>query len=58
MRTLTLAAGLLTATLLLPAAQAVAHASPAGAEQPRAGTVKPRSDHWEERVVALTNARR
>jgi uncharacterized protein YkwD len=55
----TLVAGLLAAGLLLPTAGAVAHASGAAPETtPRAATVKPRSDHWEKRVLALTNARR
>ena len=62
MRTVTLTAGLLTAALLLPAAQATAESrarpSPAGDHWPRTATVKPRSDRWEERVVALTNTRR
>ena len=60
MRTSTLAAGLLTAALVLPTAQAVAH--PGGASTPasadRSGTVTPRSDTWEAKVVRLTNARR
>jgi uncharacterized protein YkwD len=63
MRRPLLAAGLLTTALALPAATAAAHtaatdsraASPADS---RAATVEPRSDRWERRVVALTNARR
>ena len=62
MRTQTLAAGLLAAALILPSAHAAAHASPRpGVEQPRserAGTVKPRSNAWETKVLKLTNARR
>lgn len=54
----TLAAGLLAAALALPAAQAVAHASTATGAPTRAGTVKPRSDAWEAKVLKLTNARR
>jgi uncharacterized protein YkwD len=52
MRTPTLAAALLTATLVLPAA---AHASNA---PERAAKVHPRAHAWEAKVVALTNARR
>ncbi|HEX3224389.1 MAG TPA: CAP domain-containing protein [Nocardioides sp.] len=60
MRRPLLAAGLLTTALALPTASAVAHPSPASGRAPEAkvATVKPRSDHWEKRVVALTNARR
>ncbi len=54
----TLAAGLLAAALALPAAQAVAHASTTTRAPTRAGTVKPRSDAWEAKVLKLTNARR
>ena len=60
----TVAAGLLSAALVLPAAQAVAHTAPASASHPapraasRAAQVKPRSNAWEAKVVQLTNARR
>jgi uncharacterized protein YkwD len=54
-----LAAGLLTATLVLPATQAVADASATTSQAAqRASRVTPRSDAWEARVIALTNARR
>jgi uncharacterized protein YkwD len=59
MRTVSLAAGLLAATLLVPAAQAVAHTAPSASPAPsRAAEVTPRSDAWEAKVLALTNARR
>ena len=60
MRHSTLAAGLLTAALVLPAAEAAAHpAPPAPAERAsRAASVTPRSNAWEAKVVRLTNARR
>jgi uncharacterized protein YkwD len=60
MRTSIIAAGLLTAALVLPAAQAVARPSAPSAAEPRsrAAKVTPRSDRWEARVVTLTNARR
>ncbi len=60
MRHSILAAGLLTAALVLPAAQAVAHqASPSAAEpDARAAGATPRSNAWEAKVVKLTNARR
>jgi uncharacterized protein YkwD len=54
-----LAAGLLAAALLLPAAQAVAHTSTTDERgAARGSTVTPRSDAWEARVIELTNARR
>jgi uncharacterized protein YkwD len=55
MRTMTLWAALAAAVLALPvsASAAVQDGGPA-----RAATVTPRSDRWEERVVALTNQRR
>lgn len=57
MRTLSLVAALAVAALALPVP---AHATPAVERGvvPRAGHVSPRSDHWEKRVVELTNARR
>jgi uncharacterized protein YkwD len=61
MRTQTLAAAVLAAALVLPAAQAVAHTAspdPAVASSDRAAKVKPRSDKWETKVLKLTNARR
>jgi uncharacterized protein YkwD len=63
MRTQTLAVAALAATLVLPAAQAVAEPSPVALASPtsstdRAGTVKPRSDKFEAKVIKLTNARR
>src|SRR4051812_9019523 len=60
MRTSILATGLLTAALVLPAAQAAAHPSAPSAAEPRtrAAEVTPRSDSWEAKVVRLTNARR
>lgn len=61
MRIQTLAAAALTAALVLPAAQAVAHTAnpdPAAASSDRAAEVKPRSDKWEAKVLKLTNARR
>ena len=58
MRTPLLAAGLLAATLVLPAAQAVARPAGPSYDEPRAASVTPRSDRWESRVLALTNARR
>ena len=52
-------AALAAAALALPVS---AHAAVSEAASPpaleRAATVKPRSDHWEARVVALTNQRR
>jgi uncharacterized protein YkwD len=60
MPTSILAAGLLTAALVLPAAQAVAHQAAPTAPEPeaRAASVTPRSNAWEAKVVKLTNARR
>ena len=60
MHTKTLAAAVLAAALVLPAAQAVAHDAPdsAAPSSDRAATVKPRSDKWEAKVLKLTNARR
>ena len=59
MRTTTLWAALATAVLALPvSAQAADPAADHAPAHPRAATVKPRSDHWEARVVALTNLRR
>ncbi len=60
MRTTTLAAGLITAALVLPTAQAVAHTAPRSSADPapRSAQVKPRSNAWEAKVVQLTNARR
>jgi|tagenome__1003787_1003787.scaffolds.fasta_scaffold20932729_2 uncharacterized protein YkwD len=60
MRTQPLAVALVAAALLLPTAQAVAQSSssssPARAEQ--RGTVRPRADRFEAKVIRLTNARR
>ena len=64
MRIHSLASAAIAATLLLPTAQAVARtgvpsapaSSPAGAEQ--RGTVRPRADRFEAKVIRLTNARR
>jgi uncharacterized protein YkwD len=59
-----LAACLLTAALVLPASvpglSGAAGAAPRAARtgETRTGTVHPRSDRWEARVLALTNARR
>jgi len=58
MRLQTLAAGVLAAALVLPAAQTVAHASTASDAPTRAATVKPRSNAWEKQVLKLTNDRR
>jgi uncharacterized protein YkwD len=62
MRTQTLAAGVLAAALVLPAAHAAAHASTLGSNQTdradRGASVKPRSNAWEAKVLNLTNARR
>jgi uncharacterized protein YkwD len=64
MRSPNLAVGLLAAALVLPAAQAAAHAPPTPRPGPeasradRAATVQPRSDRWEAKVLKLTNARR
>jgi uncharacterized protein YkwD len=61
MRTQILAAGLLAAALVLPAAQATAHQAPTSARADRvdrATKVKPRSDAWETQVLKLTNAHR
>jgi len=60
MRFSLLVAATLTATLALPVAGSVAHAAPDGDRptEARAGHVRPRSEAWEARVVALTNARR
>ena len=60
MRTTTLWAALAAAALALPVSAQAAQHGPTQHEpaQPRAATVKPRSDHWEARVVALTNLRR
>lgn len=56
MRTLPLWAALAAVALALPvSARAATHEH---AQVARAATVKPRSDHWEARVVALTNQRR
>jgi uncharacterized protein YkwD len=55
MRTTTLWAALATALLALPVS---AHAADHQPTHSRAATVRPRSDHWEARVVALTNQRR
>jgi uncharacterized protein YkwD len=56
MRTTTLWAALATAVLALPVS---AHAAVDEPAHPRATAgVKPRSDAWEARVVALTNQRR
>jgi uncharacterized protein YkwD len=49
----------MAATLVLPAAAAEAsHAQEPNRTSPRAGTVHPRSDAWEAKVLRLTNARR
>jgi uncharacterized protein YkwD len=61
MRTQTLAAGVLAAALVLPAAHAAAHSTTAtqrADRTDRATTVKPRSDAWEAKVLKLTNKRR
>jgi uncharacterized protein YkwD len=57
MRILSLGAALATVALALPV---TAHATTPAAHDPvpRAAGVTPRSDHWEARVVALTNRRR
>jgi uncharacterized protein YkwD len=56
MRTLLLWAALAAVALALPvSARAAAHEP---APTARAATVKPRSQHWEARVLALTNQRR
>jgi uncharacterized protein YkwD len=57
MRTHTLAAAVVAAALVLPAAPAVARTSPPDRIDGR-GTVKPRADKWEAKVLKLTNARR
>lgn len=59
MRTTTLWAALAAAVLALPvSAQAAAHDPAHAPTRTRAATVKPRSAHWEARVVELTNHRR
>jgi uncharacterized protein YkwD len=62
MRTPTLVTALLCSALVLPAVTASAStASTAASASPppdRAAHVKPRSDAWEAKVLALTNARR
>jgi uncharacterized protein YkwD len=63
MRTHTLAAAVVVASLTLPTAQAVAHtASPSSASSAdqveHRGTVRPRAHHFEAKVIRLTNARR
>lgn len=58
MRTTTLTAGLLSALLVLPAAESVAHAASAPVQSSRGAHVKPRSNAWEAKVLKLTNARR
>ena len=61
MRISVLAVALSTAALALPGAAATAADVPSGSGSPtsqRAGTVHPRSDAWEAKVLALTNARR
>jgi uncharacterized protein YkwD len=57
MRTPMLVGGVLVAALVLPTAHSVAHAATVRAPD-RAGTVEPRSDAWEAKVLRLTNARR
>ena len=59
MRMLALCAALAAVALALPvSAHADDHPSNRSARPARAATVTPRSDHWEARVVALTNHRR
>jgi uncharacterized protein YkwD len=57
MRTTHLWVAIVAAALALPVS---AHAAPrqTPATVSRAAEVKPRSDHWEQRVLALTNRRR
>jgi uncharacterized protein YkwD len=74
MRTQSLAAALVAAALTLPTAQAVAQTSTSSGAPARSttvmartfttlrteqrGTIKPRTDKWETKVLKLTNARR
>jgi uncharacterized protein YkwD len=58
MRISVTAAALITAALILPAAAATASSPPERDIASRSGTVHPRSDSWEARVLRLTNARR
>jgi uncharacterized protein YkwD len=60
MRTHTLAAAVVVASLALPTAQAMAHTSPPSSldRVEQRGTVKPRTDRFEAKVIRLTNARR
>jgi uncharacterized protein YkwD len=57
MRTHTLAAAVVAASLLLPTTHAVARTSSPDRIDER-GTVKARADKWESTVLKLTNARR
>jgi uncharacterized protein YkwD len=58
MRMFPLWAALATAALILPTAARAATDDPTAAASARDGTVTARSDHWEARVLALTNHRR
>jgi uncharacterized protein YkwD len=59
MRTRTLAAAVLTASLAIPAAAATAASPPAPRQSTtRSPHVTPRSDAWDTKVLELTNARR
>jgi uncharacterized protein YkwD len=58
MRTPTLAAGILAAALVLPAAHAAAQPAAPSPAVERSAEVKPRSNAWERKVLKLTNARR
>jgi uncharacterized protein YkwD len=58
MRISVTATALLTAALALPAVAQASSAPDQVPAAPRAGTLHPRSDSWEARVLKLTNARR